>query len=119
MAPFLRRILLATFVLAACGPQAVRTDQVRIFDDPSKPEKEWGYDPRAIQVARGTTVTFTNAGVVFHTVTSDAAPRAFDAGANPKEQVTITFDKPGTWEYHCGVHPDMKGVVHVCDGACP
>ncbi len=113
------RVLAAVLLLvAACAPQPTRTDQVRMLDDPAKPEKEWGYEPRAIQVASGTTVTFTNAGVVFHTVTADAAPRAFDGGANPKEKVTITFDKPGTWEYHCGVHPDMKGVVHVCDGQC-
>src|SRR5574341_1705235 len=95
----LRGRAVALLLAAACAPQPVRTDQVRMFDDPAKPEKEWGYEPRAIQVASGTTVTFTNTGVVFHTVTSDAAPRAFDAGANPKEKVTITFDKPGTWEY--------------------
>ncbi len=105
-------------VLASCGPQAVRTDRVRVFDDPSKPEKEWGYDARVIQVVSGTTVTFTNSGIVFHTVTSDDPTRAFDVGVNPKEQVTIRFDKAGTWSYHCGVHPDMKGVVQVCDGAC-
>ena len=113
-----RWILTALVVASACAPQPVRTDQVRMFDDPTKPEREWGYDPRAIQVSQRTTVTFANAGVVFHTVTSDSAPRAFDAGANPGEKVTLTFDKPGTWAYHCGVHPDMKGVVHVCEGAC-
>ncbi len=108
----------ALVLVAACGPQAVRTDHVRVFDDPAKPEKEWGYDPKVIEVASGTTVTFTNSGSVFHTITSDAAPRAFDAGVDPKEQATIRFDKAGTWAYHCGVHPDMKGVVQVCDGAC-
>lgn len=113
-----RQVLVVLLVAAACAPQPVRTDQVRMFDDPKKPEKEWGYDPRAIEVAKGTTVTFTNVGMVFHTVTSDAAPRAFDAGADPGGKATITFDKPGTWAYHCGVHPDMKGVVQVCDGAC-
>lgn len=113
-----RAILAVLLLAAACAPQPVRTDQVRMFDDPRKPEKEWGYEPRAIEVAKGTTVTFTNAGVTFHSVTSDSAPRAFDAGANPGEKVTLTFDKPGTWAYHCGVHPDMKGVVQVCDGAC-
>ena len=117
--PTLPRMLsLALVVAAACAPGPVRTDAVRMFDDPAKPEREWGYAPREIQVARGTTVRFTNAGAVFHTVTADAAPRAFDVGASPNETVTLTFDRPGTWAYHCGVHPDMKGVVHVCDGAC-
>lgn len=112
-------VLAIAVVAVSCGgPQAVRTDRVRVFDDLAKPEKEWGYDPSVIQVASGTTVTFTNSGAVFHTVTSDDPTRAFDKGLDPKEQVTIRFDKAGTWNYHCGVHPDMKGVVQVCDGAC-
>ncbi len=109
---------LALAVTAACGEQAVRTDHVRIFDVTGKPESDWGYDPRMVQVAKGTTVTFTNGGSVFHTVTSDDATRAFDVGANAGERVTIVFDRAGTWPYHCGVHPDMKGVVQVCDGTC-
>lgn len=115
-------------VVAACGgsatpsrgggPAAVRTDRVRIFDDPAKPQTQWGYDPRTIEVAKGTVVTFTNSGGEFHTATSDDPTRAFDVGIDPKRQGTVTFDKAGTWPYHCGVHPDMKGVVQVCDGAC-
>lgn len=118
MARSLALFAAAVLLAGACGPQAVRTDRVRVFDDPAKPEREWGFDPPVIQVASGTSVTFTNSGVVFHTITSDAAPRAFDAGVDPKEQATIRFDKPGTWNYHCGIHPDMKAVVQVCDGAC-
>lgn len=118
MGPSLGLLVALVVVLSACAPQAVRTDRVRVFDDPAKPEREWGYDPRTIQVASGTTVTFTNVGAVFHSVTSDDAPRAFDAGMSPTEQATLKFDTPGTFAYHCGIHPDMKGVVQVCDGAC-
>ncbi|HEX9436120.1 MAG TPA: cupredoxin domain-containing protein [Candidatus Limnocylindria bacterium] len=105
-------------VACSSAPQAIRTDSVRVFDDPAKPEKEWGYAPGVIEVARGTTVTFTNDGAVFHTITSDDPKRTFDMGASPKEKVQIRFDVAGTWSYHCGVHPDMKGAVKVCDGEC-
>lgn len=112
-------IALTLIVLAAaCGPQPVTTDRVRIFDTVGRPESEWGYDPKEIRVASGTTVTFTNAGVVFHTVTSDGAVRLFDLSVNAGETGTLEFDTAGTFPYHCGVHPDMKGVVHVCDGQC-
>lgn len=110
--------LVAFLVATACAPAPVMTDKVRMFDVVGKPETEWGYDPKEIRVASGTTVTFTNAGAVFHTVTSDGAVRLFDLSANPGESATHTFDRPGTFAYHCGVHPAMKGVVHVCDGAC-
>lgn len=115
-----RLALAGLLLVGACagGQQAVRTDRVRIFDIPGRPETEWGFDPRTTRVALGTTVTFTNGGGVFHTVTSDDPTRAFDKGLDPKEQAAITFTKAGTWSYHCGVHPDMKGVVLVCDGAC-
>lgn len=102
----------------ACGPQAVRTDRVRVFDVPGKPESEWGYDPKLIEVASGTSVTFTNSGVVAHTVTSDGAQRTFDVQVDPGAQATVRFDVPGLWTYHCGIHPAMKGTVKVCDGAC-
>lgn len=111
--------------VAACGgaaqrsSQFVRADSVRMFDDTAKPETQWGYAPSNIQVAKGTTVTFTNGGTQFHTVTSDGATRTFDLGVDPGKSGTLVFDKAGTFTYHCGVHPDMKGSVQVCDGACP
>lgn len=131
-------IIVTGAALAIGCEQVVETDAVRVFDRPGQPENTWGYDPKQIRVARGTAVTFTNSGAVFHTVTSDDPGRPFDIGADPGrgvdpgqqisitfdqpvdpgESITVTFGRPGTFRYHCGVHPDMKGVVHVCDGAC-
>jgi plastocyanin len=111
-------VLSVTLSCASAGSAAVMTDKVRIFDKAGRPESEWGYDPKEIRVASGTTVTFTNPGSIFHTVTSDAAQRLFDLSANPGQAVTVAFEKAGTFAYHCGVHPSMKGVVHVCDGEC-
>ena len=129
-----RTLLLVVVLITVCAPTGpVTTDKVKMFDDVKKPEMEWGYDPPSIRVALDTTVTFTNSGAVYHTVTADVgrlvlplpgspAPtrvgRAFDVGANPGERVTVVFDQAGTYPYHCGVHPDMKGVVEVCDGPC-
>lgn len=110
--------LLLTGTVALGCEQVVETDAVRVFDKPGQPENTWGYDPKQIRVARGSAVTFTNDGAVFHTVTSDDPGRPFDKGIEPGQWVTIPFDQPGTFKYHCGVHPDMKGVVHVCDGPC-
>ena len=111
-------VLSVTLSCASAGTAAVMTDKVRMFDKAGRPETEWGYDPREIRVASGTTVTFTNAGAVSHTVTSDGAQRLFDLSANPGESVTLAFETAGAFPYHCGVHPDMKGVVNVCDGEC-
>lgn len=104
--------------ITACGGGAVRTDAVRIFDSATRPESQWGYDPAVIEVSQGTTVTFRNGGEQFHTVTSDDPTRAFDVGVDPGATATVRFDTPGTWSYHCGVHPAMKGTVRVCAGVC-
>lgn len=110
--------MLALSLLASCVPGPARTDRVEIFDIAGRPESEWGYRPAEIEVPSGTTVTFVNTGAVFHTVTSDDQGRPFDVPAQAGESVTVRFDRPGRFAYHCGVHPDMKGVVHVCDGEC-
>lgn len=118
-------LVVLSLAIAACGGGAegpagqgpVSTDRVEIFDSPDTPQSEWGYEPREIQVPAGTTVTFVNTGDEFHTVTEDTA-RVFDIAARAGETVTYTFGEPGRFPYHCGVHPEMKGVIHVCDGDC-
>lgn len=105
-------------VAAACarGTPPALTDQVGMIE-PAQ-EANWDFVPKEIRVSRGTTVTWTNGGKELHTVTSDDAGRPFDKGMNPGAQTTVTFERAGEFRYHCGIHPQMKGVVHVCDGPC-
>lgn len=112
-------VLLATSCAPASEPQRTpKPNEVQVFE-PAGQEDKWTYTPTTIGVAKGTTVTFVNRGKEFHTVTSDDAGRPFDLSINSNQTGTVTFDKLGTFAYHCGVHPQMKGVVKVCDGACP
>jgi plastocyanin len=112
-------MLLATSCAPASEPQrSPKPNEVQVFE-PSGQEDKWTYTPSTIGVAKGMTVTFVNRGKEFHTVTSDDPGRPFDLSINSNQTGTITFDKLGTFAYHCGVHPQMKGVVKVCDGACP
>jgi plastocyanin len=87
------------------------------------------FEPAALTVARGATVTWRNTSSVEHTVTDDpgmAANKA-DAGLPPGAQAwdsgTIapgqnfqhTFDTPGTYHYFCIPHETagMLGTVTV------
>lgn len=119
-----RLAILFGALLTACAPggpaaEPVKTDRVAIVEPPGVIFTAWGYDPSAIRVASGTTVTWRNEGKEFHTVTSDDPGRPFDVGLDTDQTATVTFATPGTFRYHCGVHPEMVGVVHVCDGECP
>jgi plastocyanin len=70
------------------------------------------FDPAAISVAPGTTVTWTNNDTVAHTVTADDG--LFDSGVlEPGQSYSTWLGGSGTVTYHCEIHPDMKGSVVV------
>jgi plastocyanin len=72
----------------------------------------FAFSPAEIEVAAGTTVTWTNADGAPHTVTADDG--GFDSGRlNTGETFSQTFDTAGSFAYHCDFHPNMKGTVVV------
>ena len=78
------------------------------------------YEPNPINVKVGDTVTWINADVISHTVTSgkdydpNKSGKLFNSGAILTNGVyQLKFAKPGTFDYFCLFHPDMKGQVIV------
>ena len=75
------------------------------------------FEPADLDVAVGTTVTFTNEDIVRHTVTAgspDEVGDAFDEELDSEgDTTTITFDEPGTIDYFCRLHPAMTGTITV------
>ena len=77
--------------------------------------KEFAFNPVTITVKVGTKVTWTNKDSVAHTATSDDGT-AFDTGLlNQGESGSFTFDKVGTYGYHCTPHPNMKASIIVVE----
>jgi len=87
--------------------QSVSTDQVMIQD--------YMFNPMAITVKVGTTVTWKNADSVHHSVVADKpSPDAPNGPLLGKgEHYSFTFTKKGTYTFHCGPHPYMHGTVVV------
>jgi plastocyanin len=74
--------------------------------------KNHAFDPAQLNVAKGTTVTWTNADTEAHTVTADDG--LFDSGVlEPGQSYSVWLGGSGTVAYHCELHPDMKGSVVV------
>jgi plastocyanin len=70
------------------------------------------FDPAQLDVAAGTTVTWTNGDTEAHTVTADNG--LFDSGVlEPGQSYSTWLGGSGTVAYHCDIHPDMKGSVVV------
>jgi plastocyanin len=68
--------------------------------------------PPVVNVTTGTTVTWSNKDQTVHTVTSDSG--SFNSGSiGGGSGFSRVFTTPGTYEYHCTVHPYMTGTVIV------
>ena len=59
----------------------------------------------------GDTVEWINKDVFAHTAT--ARNGDFDVTLPPKKSATLVLKKPGTIEYYCRFHPNMKATLTV------
>lgn len=74
--------------------------------------QNFAFSPGTIQVTAGTTVTWTNNDQTTHTVTADDG--SFDSGdVAPGGTFSMTFTTPGTFAYHCKIHPFMTASIVV------
>ena len=69
------------------------------------------FNPPESRVRPGEDVTWTFGDSAPHTVTADNG--SFDSKERKDGEFRLRFDQPGTYSYHCAIHPDMKGRVLV------
>lgn len=70
------------------------------------------YAPADLNVAVGTTVTWTNDDSEGHTTDSDAP--GWNSGIiGPRSTFSVTLATAGTFPYHCSIHPGMVGRLTV------
>ena len=70
------------------------------------------FAPKRLEIAAGTTVTWTNNDQLVHTLTADDG--SWDSGPiEPGKSWSHTFTQPGEYAFHCTPHPFMKAVVVV------
>jgi plastocyanin len=71
------------------------------------------FNPGNYTVKAGTTVTWYNADASTHTVTSTTSG-VFDSGnLGSGQSYSYKFNTPGTFNYYCVIHPNMKGTIIV------
>lgn len=71
----------------------------------------FAFDPASVTVKVGDTVTWTNNDSTTHTITGDGDLNSGDVA--PGSTYSKTFDKAGTYSYHCSIHKTMTGTVVV------
>ena len=92
---------------------------VSIVKGSSSPSISKPYDPSPLTVKAGTSVTWTNNDSSIHTVTS-GLPEKGDVGTlfdssliSPGKTFVHIFDKQGSFDYSCTLHPFMHGQINV------
>lgn len=72
------------------------------------------FSEKLLKVKRGDSISFRNDDSHFHNVFSLSDAKSFDLGSYPQGQSKkVTFDKEGSVDVECAIHPGMKLKVEV------
>jgi len=73
--------------------------------------KNLQFNPAVTNIATGDKITWKNEDSFTHDVTIDNG--LFDKDIEAGQSFSYTFNEAGTYEYHCDIHPSMKGTIIV------
>jgi plastocyanin len=106
--------LLAGAVVACVSDRPGTEPEPPLDGDVTVAIQDFAYDPPSLTVAAGTTILWTNADNVPHTVTADDGESfASDIfGENGTYQL-VAPAAPGSYPYHCALHPFMTATLTV------
>ena len=103
--PVLRGVLAAGLIVVI-GGIAAAADDARVMID------NFRFSPIPLAVAVGSTVTWLNRDDIPHSIVVPALG-VHSHPMDTDESFAYRFDKPGTYNYICGLHPFMHGTIVV------
>ncbi|TSA44946.1 hypothetical protein D4R51_02730 [bacterium] len=115
----------AAFFLGGCGYQSTSqsttpaTNSAATAPSPTVDQtagavtiQNFAFSPASLTIKKGESVTWTNEDSAPHQIASDT--NAFSGNAINKGQTySFTFNTAGEFDYHCAIHPSMKGKIIV------
>jgi plastocyanin len=117
-------VVLVTFI-AICGctgngsSTTPATTPTQVSGTTTVNIQNFAFNPASITVPKGTTVTWMNQDSANHEIVNDAQGSIaqgalFTSNSLAKgASYSFKFDNPGTYHYHCSIHPSMKATVIV------
>ena len=97
-------LLAMALALLAAGPAASATSTVQI--------KRTGFSPASVTINQDDSVTWRNTDTINHQVVANGGQFASPI-LGPGRSWTFTFRNSGTYRYHDGLHPSLRGTVTV------
>jgi plastocyanin len=70
------------------------------------------FKPDAVTVPAGTRIVWVNDDDIPHSIV-ETTGKFHSPALDTEDKFSFTFDKAGSYEYFCGLHPHMKGKVVV------
>ncbi len=114
-------VLVTCIAISGCtssGPSSTVT-QTQVPGAATVNIQNFAFIPATITVTKGTMVTWVNQDTSDHQIVNDAQGSVgqgtlFTSNSLQKgAQYSFRFDTPGTYPYHCSIHPSMKATVIV------
>ena len=94
-------------------PSASQTGHAHAMDAVQIDIQNFAFNPDPVTISAGQSVTWTNKDSAPHTATAQDRAVLQSGTLNQGDSFTQTFDTPGTYEYFCEFHPNMKGTIIV------
>lgn len=102
--------------VAACGGSSSTNPASTNPSGPQVTISDFSFSPSTLSIKAGTTVTWTNNGPMTHTTVSDTGVWSSAnlgppgggggyGGGTPGGSFQFTFNTPGSYPYHCSLHP--------------
>jgi plastocyanin len=102
-------IAIALTIIVALGVSAVSAADVVMVS-----QRDRKFSPDRIEFSRGSTARIVNDDKVTHHIYVDSPNLSFDSGEQPiGTMVDVHFDKAGTYDVLCAIHPTMRLRVVV------
>lgn len=102
----------AVTAFAACALALTSLAQPALAEGAVVKIDNFTFTPATLTIPLGATVTFENGDDIPHTIVMMALKsrsKPLDTG----ESFSFTFTTAGSFEYFCGLHPHMKGMIIV------
>jgi plastocyanin len=71
------------------------------------------FNPTSVSVKNGDVIQWTNTGSIPHNVTFDSYPDLTSQNMAQSDTWQVKITVPGTYPYHCTIHPGMDGQLTV------
>ena len=91
----------------------VTTSQASQASQASVTIQNFAFSPETTTIKVGGSITWTNKDSAPHTITSDNGTQLNSQRLSQSQSYSHTFNQKGTYNYHCSVHPGMKGTIIV------